>query len=341
VFVSGQGVIFENVPAEMLEMTQSFLAMDDPRHAKLRKLISAAFTPRQVTRISDRIDANAKAVVQELAAVGSGAEFVRHCASQLPMRTLADMMGIEQSERLAVAEAANDLVSWADPEHVAGRDVQEMMFASTLELHRVALELAEARRSKPADDLMTSLVQAEVDGERLLDEEISAFFVLLAVAGNDTTRQTTSHALRALTEHPEQRSWLVADFEGRIGCAVEEFLRWATPVMTFRRTVVADVELHGRRIAAGEKVVMFYPSGNRDEAVFADPAAFDLSRTPNPHVAFGGGGSHFCLGANLARTQLRAIFRELLVQLPDISAGEPDYLAGNFIHAVRAMPCTF
>jgi cytochrome P450 len=341
VFVSGRGVIFENVPEEMLEMTQSFLSMDDPRHAKLRRLVSAAFTPRQIARIGDRIEANAKVVVQELTAAGSGVDFVAHCASQLPLRTFSDMFGVEESERAAVCEAANDVVSAADPVHLAGRDPNDLVFAGVLELHRVALQMAEARRSDPADDLMTSLVQAEVDGERLLDEEISAFFVLLSVAGNDTTRQTTSHALRALTDHPEQRRWLLADLEARIGCAVEEFLRWATPVMTFRRTAAEDLELHGQHIAAGEKVVMFYPSGNWDSAVFTDPNSFDLARNPNPHVAFGGGGSHFCLGAQLARTQLRAIFRELLVQLPDICAGEPRYLVGNFIHAVGEMPCRF
>jgi cytochrome P450 len=341
VFVSGQGVIFENVPEEMLDMSQSFLAMDDPRHGKLRRLISAAFTPRQIARITESIDANAKTVVQELAAAGPGSDFVRTCSSQLPMRTLSDMMGVPEAERATVADAADDLVSWADPEHVAGRDRMGMLFESTLELHRVALALAEQRRAEPADDLMTALVQAEVDDERLLDEEISAFFVLLAVAGNDTTRQTTSHAVHALTTFAEQRDWLAAGFEARIGTAVEEFLRWATPVMTFRRTAVADVELHGHTVRAGEKVVMFYSSGNRDETVFAGPGVLDLGRAPNPHLAFGGGGSHFCLGAQLARTQLKAILRELLIQLPDLRAQEPEYLAGNFIHAIRAMPCTF
>jgi cytochrome P450 len=341
VFMSGRGVIFENAPEEVLEMTQSFLAMDDPRHAKLRKLVSTAFTPRQITRITDRIEANAKAIVQELSAAGSGADFVAHCSSQLPLRTLSDMFGVPESERVAVCDAANDIVSAGDPVHLAGRDPNDVAFAAVLELHRVALQMAAVRRSEPAEDLMTSLVQAEVDGEGLLDEEISAFFVLLSVAGNDTTRQTTSHALRALTDHPAQRLWLLADFENRIASAVEEFLRWATPVMTFRRTAARDIELHGQLIAAGEKVVMFYPSANWDESVFADPKSFDLARYPNPHLTFGGGGSHFCLGAQLARTQLRAIFRELLAQLPDIQAGEPRYLVSNFIHAIGEMPCAF
>lgn len=341
VFISGAGVLFETVPEDMLEASQSFLAMDPPRHTKLRKLVSAAFTPKQVKRIEDQINANAKAIVAALAAQGSGVDFVTNCASRLPLRTLSDMIGVEEHDRVAVAEAANDLVSWADPVHLAGREPLEMLLTSQTLLHQVAFALAETRRSRPADDLMTNLVEAEVDGEKLTDEDIAAFFVLLSVAGNDTTRQTTSHALRALTQFPEQRAWLMEDFDSRIGSAVEEFVRWATPVMTFRRTASVDTELHGQRIAAGEKVVMFYPAGNRDPEVFETPNAFDLSRRPNPHVGFGGGGTHFCLGNQVAKSQLRAIFRELLHQLPDIQAGEPEYLAGNFVHAVRAMPCTF
>jgi cytochrome P450 len=208
-------------------------------------------------------------------------------------------------------------------------------------VHQVAFALAAERREHPGDDLFTSLVTAEVDGDRLADADIAAFFVLLAVAANDTTRQTTSHALKALTDFPDQRAWLLEDFENRIGGAIEEFIRWASPVMTFRRTAATDFEIGGQAIRAGEKVVMFYPSGNWDTEVFEHPERLDLSRSPNPHVSFGGGGVHFCLGAHVARAQLRAIFGELLRQLPDIQAGEPVYVPGNFIHGIRSMPCTF
>jgi cytochrome P450 len=170
---------------------------------------------------------------------------------------------------------------------------------------------------------------------------VAAFFVLLSVAANDTTRQTTSHAMKALTDFPAERAWLLEDFDNRIGTAVEEFIRWASPVMTFRRTAATDFELGGQTISAGEKVVMFYPSGNWDTEVFDHPDRFDLSRSPNPHVGFGGGGLHFCLGAHVARAQLRAIFGELLRQLPDIQAADPTYVPGNFIHGIRSMPCTF
>ncbi|HTQ20152.1 cytochrome P450 [Mycobacterium sp.] len=341
VFSSGKGVMFENFPEELLEASQSFLAMDPPRHTKLRKLAHAAFTPRQVRRIEESINANAKTIVAELRAAGSGADFVEHCAKELPIRTLSDMVGIPESERQQVAHAADALVSFTDPDYLNGRHPLEVAFENQVYLHQVAGSLAAHRREHPGDDLFSSLVNAEVDGDRLTDADVAAFFVLLAVAGNDTTRQTTSHALKALTEFPDQRAWLGAAFEDRIGTAVEEFVRWATPVMTFRRTATTDFELGGQTIAAGEKVVMFYSSGNRDEEAFDHPERFDLSRSPNPHVGFGGGGLHFCLGAHVARSQLRAVFGELLRQVPDIEAGGPTFVTGNFIHAIGKMPCSF
>jgi cytochrome P450 len=341
VFLSGKGVIFENVPEELLEASQSFLAMDPPRHTFLRKLVSAAFTPRQVRRIEDSIKANAKIVVDELKTAGSGADFVELCAKELPIRTLSDMVGIPEEERQKVAHAADAMVSWADPVYLNGRNPMEVLFEAQIYIHQVAFGLAAERREHPGDDLFSSLVTAEVDGDRLADADIAAFFVLMTVAGNDTTRQTTSHALKALTDYPDQRAWLLEDFDNRIGGAIEEFIRWATPVMTFRRTAATDFEVSGQTIRAGEKVVMLYPSGNWDTEVFEHPERLDLSRSPNPHVGFGGGGVHFCLGANLARAQLRAIFGELLHQLPGIQAGEPVYVPGNFIHGIRSMPCTF
>lgn len=341
VFVSGYGTQPLDLPPEWREATESIIGMDAPRHTKLRKIVSAAFTPRQVRRIEEQIKANAKTIVEELAAAGTGVDFVRHCASQLPLRTLSDMVGIPDDERDAVVQAAEALVCAGDPEFLQGRDAEQVVVSSQMELHRVALELASRRRTDPRDDLMSALVHAEVDGEQLTHEEIAAFFALLCVAGNDTTRQTTSHTLKALTDFPEQREWLMADFDGRINGAIEEFVRWATPVMTFRRTAISDYELGGQPIRAGEKVVMFYASGNWDTEVFAQPDRFDLSRNPNAHLSFGGGGAHYCLGNQVAKTQLRALFGELLTQLPDIQGVEPEYLESSFIHAVRAMTCTF
>jgi cytochrome P450 len=214
-----------------------------------------------------------------------------------------------------------------------------MNAGAIMTLTAIAMELAELRRREPADDLMTALVQAEVEGDRLRPEEIGAFFVLLSVAGNDTTRHTTSHTLRALTEFPDERRYLLDDLPARMPVAVEEFIRWATAVMTFRRTATHDTELGGQAIVEGDKVVMFYSSANRDEEAFDDPGRFDVRRDPNHHLGFGGGGPHYCLGASLARTQLRSIFAELLTRLPDIEAGEPELLAGSFINGIKRMPC--
>jgi cytochrome P450 len=341
VFRSGRGVMFENFPEELLEASQSFLAMDPPRHTFLRKLVSAAFTPRQVRRIEDSIKANATVIVEELQAAGSGVDFVEHCAKELPIRTLSDMVGIPDADRERVAQAADAMVSSGDPVFLNGRHPLEVLFEAQMYVHQVALALAADRRENPGDDLFSSLVNAEVDGDRLADADVAAFFVLLSVAANDTTRQTTSHAMKALTDFPDQRAWLLEDFDNRIGTAVEEFIRWASPVMTFRRTAAIDVEIGGQLIKAGEKVVLFYSSGNWDTEAFDHPERLDLSRSPNPHVSFGGGGVHFCLGAHVARAQLRAIFGELLRQLPDIQAGDPVSVPGNFIHGIRSLPVTF
>jgi cytochrome P450 len=340
-FLSAKGVLFENIPEELLEASQSFLAMDPPRHTLIRKLVHAGFTPRQVSRIEESIRTNAAEIVAELVEKGDGVDFVDYCAKELPIRTLSDMVGIPESERQKVAHAADALVSSGDPVFLAGRNPLEVLMENQIYLHQVAGALAAERRENPGDDLISALVHAEVDGDRLSDFEVSAFFVLLAVAGNDTTRQTASHAMKALTDHPDQRAWLMEDFDNRIGGAIEEFVRWATPVMTFRRTAATDLELGGQQVAAGEKVVMFYSSGNWDTEVFEHPERFDLSRKPNPQLGFGGGGRHFCLGAHVARTQLRALFGELLRQAPGIQVSDPAYVPGNFIHAIRSMRCSF
>lgn len=341
VFLSSKGIHMEPVPEEVLEATSSFLAMDGKKHDKTRGLVRAAFTPRAVNQLVESINTNAVRIVAELIDAGSGCDFVRNCAIKLPLATISDLIGVPDDQREAVRDAADSMVSVSDPDFIGDREPLQVMFESSMFIHQVAVEMAQDRRRSPRDDVMTNLVQAEIDGEGLTDAEIGAFMILMSVAGNDTTRQATSLTLRALTQFPEQREWLMADFDGRIETAVEEFLRWATPVMTFARTAATDYALDGRDIMAGDKVVMFYSSGNRDAQAFGHPERFDLSRHPNHHVAFGGGGAHYCLGAQLARAQLRAIFRELLTVLPGIQAGEPTYLTGNFIRSVQSMPCTF
>ncbi|TQK30336.1 cytochrome P450 [Arthrobacter sp. SLBN-53] len=341
VFISSRGVHMEPVPEDIIEASLSFLGMDGEKHAKIRGLVRAAFTPRAVNRLIDSIEANSVRIVGELAEAGSGCDFVRNCAVKLPLVTISDMMGVPDSQRDAVRDAADAMVSVTDPTFLGDRNPLEVMVGNQMFLHAIAVEMAQDRRRSPQDDIMTNLVEAEVNGERLTDAEIGAFMILMSVAGNDTTRQTTSLTMRALTEFPAQRAWLTEDFDGRIDTAIEEFVRWSTPVMTFSRTASRDYELAGQLITAGDKVVMMYSSGNRDETVFDDPHVFDLNRRPNHHIAFGGGGAHYCLGANLARAQLRALFRQLLSTLPDIQAGEPLFLGGNFIHGVASMPCHF
>ena len=336
-FCSGRGVMFEDVPEELLEASQSFLAMDDPRHKKLRGLVSTGFSPRQVRQIEDGIREDARAIVDDLEDGESG-DFVERVAKRLPLMTIMRMLGAPESEWERLVHYADAAVSWNDPDYLEGREPLAVAAEAMGVLHATVNELSELRAREPGDDLVSALVHAEVDGERLTQAEIAAFFVLLSVAGNDTTRHTTSHAMRALSTHPEQRRLLLEDLEERIETAVEEFVRWATPVMTFRRTATRDTELGGQRIAEGDKVVLFYGSANRDEEAFEDPRAFDVTRDPNRHLGFGGGGPHYCMGASMARAQLRAVFGELLGAFPGIEVGEPRYLVGNFVDGVSKLP---
>jgi cytochrome P450 len=339
-FCSGQGVMMEQIPVEVLEASSSFLAMDAPRHTVLRRLVSSAFTPRQVARIDAQIAAHARDIVRDLIDHGPG-DVVALVSERLPMWTISELVGVEPDARSAVTAAANAMVGWNDPEVCAGRPPLAMLFDAMLSLHGVAGALAAERRSQPADDLMTALVQAEVDGTRLTDAEIAAFFVLLAVAGNDTTRNTITHGLLLLTEHRDQRRLLLSDVDGHLPGAIDEMIRHASPVMTFRRTALSDMTIGDVDIAAGDNVVMFYGAANRDPSVFVDPHRFDITRSPNPHVGFGGGGPHYCLGAALARTQLRCMFTELLTRVPDIHVDRPQFLVGNFINGVSSARCTF
>jgi cytochrome P450 len=339
VFCSGQGIQMEDVPVEILEAASSFLATDAPRHTALRRLISSAFTPRRVRTIEDQIRDQARRIVDDLLAAGD-CDFVEQVARRLPMWTIYEMCGLPEEQRETAAHGADGMVSWADEDVRGDLGPAELLGQSLMNLAGIGLGLAEARRAEPRDDLMTNLVQAEVDGQRLTDHEISAFFVLLSVAGNDTTRNTIARGVKALTDFPDQRKLLVDDFEGTIGTAVEELVRWASPVMTFRRTATRDFELRGQQIREGDWVVMFYASGNRDERVFDDPMRFDVRRDPNPHVGFGGGGPHFCMGNMLARTQLRAVFEQLLFRVPGLTAGEPVQVVSNFVDGVKSLPCT-
>ncbi|MGI9162713.1 MAG: cytochrome P450 [Mycobacterium sp.] len=340
-FISGEGIMFESMPKELLDAGQGFIAMDPPRHTKIRRLMASAFTPKQLDRIEANVVANARRIVDDVADKGQ-IDFVKDVAALVPMHNICDMMGIPEEHRRTIAYESQFPDGWRDPRLLQGAAPLERVAQAILTVHGIAMELVEARRRNPENDLVTAMVEAEVDGERLTDEEISAIFFLLIIAGNDTTRQSISHGMKALTDFPEQRAWLMEDLDGRLPVAVEEIIRWATPIMTFRRTAAHDTELGGHHVTAGDKVIMFYSSANMDTEAFDHPEQLNLSRSPNKHIAFGGGGIHHCLGAQLARRQITATFRELLTRLPDIhTVGDPELGNGNFFHTVMSMTAEF
>jgi cytochrome P450 len=333
-FTSADGVALNPMPAEIQRFASFFLTMDPPRHTTYRRLISSAFTPRNVRKIEEQIHANAVSIVDDLVGAGD-VDFVAACSARLPMLTIMDMLGVPSADQHDVAYAAEKLFGMSDEEYSTPEEQADDPAAHIMLLNNTGVELARFRRKSPGDDLMTSIVSAEVDGHRLTDEEIGAFLILLASAGNDTTKQATTHAMMALSENPDQRDWLMEDFDNRIGPAIEEFVRWASPVIQFARFATTDTDINGQPVAAGDKVGLFYCSANRDEAVFDNPGAFDLTRSPNPHLGFGGGGPHFCLGSQLAKTELRNLFRELLSRLKTVEFGEPDLLYSSFAHGIK------
>ncbi|WP_019877520.1 cytochrome P450 [Sporichthya polymorpha] len=339
-FISGQGVLFDMLPPIFLEMSQSFLAMDDPEHAKLRRLVSSAFTPRQVRRMEDKIREITTQCVDDI--VGRGKiDFPAEFSSRFPLRVHCAIWGVPDHLAEETGAAARDVVAWADPDLLAGRDPQEVQVEACARLHDIAAEMISERRQNRRDDLMQALMDAEIDGEQLDEAQIGAFFVLMSVAGTDTTQHTTTFAVMGLTEFPEQKKWLLEDFDNRIDGAVEEFIRFGTPVMTFRRTAVRETEIAGQRIMPGDKVVFLYASGNRDDTLIDRPWELDLSRDPNPHCGFGGGGVHYCLGSQLAKMMLRHALKELLFRIPEFQISNPRFMGTNFMRAVTHLDFEF
>jgi cytochrome P450 len=343
VFCSSQGATsIPDMPAEMNEFYGSMINMDDPRHQHLRGIVSRRFTPKMVQAVMDDVERVTSRVID--AAIDKGAiDFVTEIAAPMPLIIICNMMGIPESEHGLVFDKSNIILSGGDPEFIPedANPIAAFMEAGAA-LANVVRELARYRVKHPADDLTSALVNTELDGERLSDDEIASFFILLAVAGNETTRTAISHGMVALEQHPEQaRAWR-NDFETLAPTAVEEIVRWATPVIFMRRTATRDVVLSGEQLRAGDKTILFYNSANRDEAVFEEPFRFDLRRAPNPHVGFGGPGPHFCLGAHLARREITVMFRELFRRLPDIRiAGEPAQLRSAFINGIKHLPVEF
>jgi cytochrome P450 len=342
VFCSGQGTNIPDLPAELNEFFGSMINMDDPRHGRLRRIVSRGFTPRALAELEGDVQRRAAETVDRVIERGE-CDFVTDLAAPLPLGIICDMMGIPASQTRFVFDQTNIILGLGDPEYVTpGTNPLAAALTAGSALTQLMNELAKERRESPRDDLTSRLLNAEVDGESLSDAELASFFILLVAAGNETTRNAISHGMKALCDHPDERRKWAADFEGVAPTAVEEIVRWATPVIHFRRTATRDTEIGGQPIRAGEKVVLWYNSANRDEAVFEDPYRFDVTRRPNEHVGFGGPGAHHCLGANLARREITVMFRELLRRLPDLEiTAEPERLRSNFIHGIKRMPCSF
>jgi cholest-4-en-3-one 26-monooxygenase len=311
------------------------LNMDPPKHTRYRLLVNKGFTPRMIGLLEQYLRHRSTVIVDHVIERGQ-ADFVSDIASELPLQAIAEIMGVPQDDRRLMFEWSNKLIGADDPEYASEPG------EAVTQLYLYVNNLAAQRRTDPRDDIVTKLLNAEVDGDRLSELEFDMFMLLLTVAGNETTRNATAHGMYALLTHPEQLRALRDDMDGLMPTAVDEILRWGSPVLHFRRTATADTEIRGREIKAGDKVVMWHISANRDEEVFSDPFTFDITRSPNPHVAFGGGGPHYCLGANLARMELRLILTELLERLPDLElAGEPQYLVSNFIGGIKHLPVTW
>jgi cytochrome P450 len=339
IFSSSGGVIMEDFPPEVTEMAQSFIAMDAPRHTALRGITLGAFTPANMRRLDGWIMGHAKDLISEMSHLGQG-DFVDLVSVQLPGRIFGEFFGLERGSELhtRAVNAAQRVLAWTDPEVCGDLTPLQLFAGSAQELHDVIAELIPQRRANPGEDLVSWIANAEFEGVQMTDFEIGSFFVLLAVAANDTTRHASAQAIHAFTQNPDQRALLVEDIPGRVDGAVEEIVRWASPLIHMRRTAAVDVELRGSEIKAGEKVVLWYCSGNRDEEHWGNPYDFDILRKPNHHQGFGGGGPHYCLGAALARTMLKGMLTEVYTRIPDIEAGEPDCLVANFIHGIKRLP---
>jgi cytochrome P450 len=343
-FASGAGAVsIADMPPDLNEFYGSLISMDDPRHGKIRRIVAKAFTPRVLETLVGNVQAVATDVVaraRRKAEDGDGSiDVVADLAAPIPLRVICDMMGVPDGDRAMVLQQSTVILSGGDPELIVDEEYAVTAFLQAGEaLAGLMTRLAVERRARPTGDLTTALVTTEVDGERLTDQEIASFFILLLVAGNETTRNALSQGVLALSEHPEERARWAAD-PGLTRTAVEEIVRWTSPITWMRRTATQDVELSGQAFPAGSKFLLFYGAANRDPAVFADPHRFDLSRDPNPHVGFGSRGPHFCLGAHLARREIGVGFRAIFDGLPDLEVtGEPARLQSSFVNGLKRLP---
>jgi cytochrome P450 len=368
IFTSSRGATgIADMPQEFLEFYGSMINMDDPRHARLRRIVSRGFTPRRLAGLVEDVERTARGIVDDVIESGE-CDAVPAISARLPLKIVCDMMGVPESQYGFVLDRTNIILGAQDPEYVPDADnIVVALLQAGNDLAELMRDLGRLRAENPTDDVTSALVNAEIDGERLTPDELASFFILLVVAGNETTRNAITWGIHLLTEHPEQRAVWLADIDGVTPTAVEEIVRWASPVIFMRRTLSTDAVLggqpmselasesstqrlreapaerqRGRALSAGDKVALFYWAANRDPAHFHDPDAFDVRRSPNPHVGFGGAGPHFCLGAHLARREMAVMFRELLTRVPDIhSTAPPQRLKSMFINGIKHLPVAF
>jgi cholest-4-en-3-one 26-monooxygenase len=328
--------IADPTPEALATMRLTLLNMDPPKHNRYRRLVNRGFTPRMVRDLHGQIEQRARSIVDAIADRDE-IDFVEHVAMEMPAQVICDMLGVPDTDRKQVVEWSNTMVGFDDP---YWQNTPEAGEAAAAEIYAYCDQLAAQRRSDPRDDILSVLVNADVDGDALTTDELDLFFVILVVAGNETTRNLISHSVRALIEHPEVAAQL-REHPEQWDTAVEELLRWGTSIHNFRRTAMVDTELHGQPIEAGDKVVIYYASANFDEDVFDDPFTLDVTRDPNDHLTFGGGGEHFCLGANLARVEIKAMVREFMTRMPDAQLSEePLRMRSDFINGINRMPMT-
>jgi cytochrome P450 len=339
-FCSGKGTNIPDLTVELNEFFGSMISMDDPKHVRLRTIVSKGFTPKEITRVEEYVKSRATQIVDRVAEELADIEFdfVDHIAAPFPLQIICAMMGIPRSDERQILDWTNVILGAGDPDF--GGSLDNLMRVA-LEIYAYAQAMGEDRLKNPTDDLTSVMMHSIVDGDRMSPQEFGSFFILLVVAGNETTRNAISHAMLELTRQPRQRATWFDDFETHTRTAVEEIVRWASPVIHFRRTATRDTEIRGVKIAEGDKIVLWYNSGNRDEEVYSDPYRFDVTRPINPaQIGFGAGGPHFCLGANLARREIAVMFDEIRRRLPNLHiTGEPAYLQSNFINGIKRMPC--
>jgi cholest-4-en-3-one 26-monooxygenase len=329
----GGGIMIPDIGAEGGVGTM-MLMMDPPQHTRYRKIVASAFTPRVIKLFEEQVRRRSTEIVDKVIDQG-GCDFVTDIAAELPLQAIAEILGVPQEDRGKLFDWTNKMVGSSDPEYLVGAD--EAMNVS-VEMFTYANALGQERRLAPSDDIVTAILNAQVEGEQLSEMEFDMFFMLLTVAGNETTRNAITHGMLAFLEHRDQWDRL-REHPELFDTAAEEIVRWASPVIYFRRSVTHDTELRGQQLKAGDKITVWYPSANRDDDIFDKPFDFDIGRNPNPHIGFGGRGPHFCLGSNLARLEIKALYDELTRRVPDIEGVEPpDRLRSNFINGIKHLP---